>query len=231
VRVLSVNHGPNVGGGVFDRLVEEQGNELEQWLVPDGPHRAPPEAYDAIMVFGGGMHPDEDARHPWLAGEAEFLRRALAAEVPLLGVCLGAQLIARAAGSWVGPAETPEVGWLPVELTPAGRDDPVLGALTSPVDAFQWHFYTYAVPAGGVELAVSPACTQAFGLGGHVWGIQFHAEVTRSMIETWIAEDVAELPLPPEELLGATAERIDDWNDVGRALCTAFLDVAAARRR
>jgi GMP synthase (glutamine-hydrolysing) len=174
------------------------------------------------------MHPDEDARHPWLPGEAEFLRQALSAEVPLLGVCLGAQLIARAAGAWVGPAATPEVGWRTVELTPAGRADPVLGALPSPVEAFQWHFYTYRVPAGGVELAVSTACTQAFAIGRHAWGIQFHAEVTRSMIETWVAEEVAELPMAPAELLAATASRIDAWNGAGRALCSAFLAAATA---
>jgi GMP synthase-like glutamine amidotransferase len=231
VRVLSVNHGPSVGGGIFDRLVEENGHELERWLVPSGPHEEPPEAYGAIMVFGGGMHPDEDTRHPWLAGEAEFLQQTLAGEVPLLGVCLGAQLIARAAGAWVGPADVPEVGWLPVELTPAGRADPVLGVLPSPFDAFQWHFYTYAVPSGGVELAVSPACTQAFRLGRRAWGIQFHAEVTRSMIETWVDEEVAELPLPAEELLAATTGRIARWNAAGRDLCQAFLGMAAARPR
>lgn len=229
MRVLSVNHGPSVGGGIFDELVVREGHELARWMVPDGEHDARPQAYDAIMVFGGAMHPDEDGRHPWLSGEAEFLREALSAEIPLLGVCLGAQLIARAAGAWVGPAATPEVGWLPVELTAAGREDPVLAALPSPVTALQWHFYTYEVPPGGVELARSPACTQAFSIGGHAWGIQFHAEATQRMVERWVAEDVAELPLPSEELLEATKEHIAGWNRAGNQLCAAFLAASSAR--
>ena len=81
------------------------------------------------MVFGGAMHPDQDAEHPWLPGEAAFIGARSRARVPLLGVCLGSQLIARAAGAGVGPAATAEVGWFPVELNEAGRADPVLGAL------------------------------------------------------------------------------------------------------
>jgi GMP synthase (glutamine-hydrolysing) len=229
VRVLSVTHGPTVGGGVFDELVERRGHRLERWLVPEGPHGPGPEAYDAVLVFGGAMHPDADEGHPWLTGEAEFLRRALDAEVPLLGVCLGCQLIARAAGAWVGPAAEPEIGWLPFELTGAGRADPVLSALGDGVPAFQWHHYTFGIPPGGVELARSAACTQAFRIADHAWGIQFHAEVTRAMIEAWVVEDADELPLPAEELLEATAARIAAWNEAGRRLCAGFLAVAAGR--
>ena len=100
------------------------------------------------MVFGGAMHPDQDAEHPWLPSEADFIRGALEAQVPLLGVCLGSQLIARAAGAPVGPARAPEVGWHRVELTEAGRADPVIGVLPGHVEAFQWHYYTFDLPAG-----------------------------------------------------------------------------------
>ena len=229
MRVLSVTHGPTVGGGVFDELVEREGHRLERWTVPlGGPGPDEPEAYDAVLVFGGAMHPDADEGHPWLPGEAEFLRRALERRVPLLGVCLGCQLIARAAGAWVGPAASAEIGWLPFELTGAGREDPLLSALGDDVRAFQWHHYTYAVPPGGVELARSTACTQAFRIGDHAWGIQFHAEVTRAMVDAWVAEDGGELPLPAAELLAETDGRIGAWNEAGRRLCAAFLDRAAA---
>jgi GMP synthase-like glutamine amidotransferase len=172
------------------------------------------------------MHPDQDGSHPWLTAEVEFLRSALAARVPLFGVCLGSQLIARAAGAWVGPARSPEVGWLPVELTDEGLSDPVLGTLPARVDAFQWHSYTFELPARATQLATSPAARQAFALDGRAWGIQFHAEATREMIATWIADEPADAPVDPVQLLAETDKRIAGWNETGRALCRAFLAAA-----
>jgi GMP synthase (glutamine-hydrolysing) len=231
VRVLSVTHGPSVPGGVFDEAVEEAGHLLERWVVPMGGTPQPPSAYDAIFVFGGSMHPDQDDDFVWLEREAEFLVETLASGVPVLGVCLGAQMLARAGGAWVGPAPAPEVGWFEVELTPEGREDAVLGALPARTHAFQWHHYTYAVPEGGTELARSEASTQAFRLGRAAWGIQFHAEVTLPMLRAWVAEDYAELPGDPEAFLAEAEARIGPWNEQGRALCDAFLEVAATARR
>ena len=226
MRVLSVTHGPSVPGGVFDEAVETRGHELERWVVPFGGAPRPAASYDAVMVFGGSMHPDQDEHFGWLAREAEFLSRVLAEDVPAIGVCLGAQLLARAGGASVGPAGVPEVGWHEIELTEAGRDDPVLGTLPPRTEAFQWHHYTYELPTGAVELARSDVCTQAFRRG-RAWGIQFHAEVTSPMIEAWAAEDVGELPVPVDELLAETASRITAWNETGRTLCTAFLEAAS----
>jgi GMP synthase (glutamine-hydrolysing) len=226
MRVLSVTHGPSVPGGVFEETVARAGHRLERWSVPVTEAPAPATAYDAVMVFGGAMHPDEDARHGWLEREAEYLSEAFAADVPLFGVCLGAQLIARAAGATVGPAPVPEVGWLAVELTDAGRGDAVLGALPTRFEAFQWHHYTFGIPEGGTELAASSACTQAF-VAGRARGIQFHAEITREMVEAWIAADGHELPLSADELLAETDLRIGAWNETGRLLCAAFLESAS----
>lgn len=229
MRVLSVTHGPNVPGGIFDEVVETSGHELERWSVPLGDAPRPARDYDAVMVFGGAMHPDQDDQFTWLEREEEFLREALAEEVPILGVCLGAQMLARAAGAWVGPASAPEIGWFDVELTPEGRADPVLGALASPTEAFQWHHYTFGIPSGGVELARSESCTQAFRLGGYAWGMQFHAEVTLAMVAAWAAEIPDDLPVPAHDFVAATEARIADWNEQGRKLSAAFLEVAASR--
>ncbi len=226
MRVLSVTHGPTVPGGVFDEVAEASGHDLERWVVPLGGTPQPPSAYDAVMVFGGSMHPDQDGEYAWLEREVEFLRRTLEDGVPVLGVCLGAQMLARAAGAWVGPAEESEVGWFEVELTPEGQDDPVLGTLPPRGDAFQWHHYTYAVPDGGTELARSERSTQAFRLR-NAWGIQFHAEVTLPMLEAWVAEDGDELPISPDRFLTEAAARIERWNEQGRSLCAAFLAQAA----
>ena len=225
MRVLSVTHGPSVRGGVFEETVERGGHRLDRWSAPVAGAPAPATEYDAVMVFGGAMHPDEDARLAWLEPELQWLGDAVSAGVPLLGVCLGAQLIARAARGWVGPAEESEVGWLAVELTDAGRADAVLRALPPRFEAFQWHHYTFAVPDGGTELAASSVCTQAFAVG-RARGIQFHAEVTRETVETWIADDGNELPMPAAELLAETDRRIGAWNESGRLLCAAFLDDA-----
>jgi len=227
VRVLSVTHGPTVPGGVFDEAVEASGHVLERWSVPDGtsPERA--RRYDAVMVFGGSQHPDEDDRFAWLEREEEFLQDALAERVPIFGVCLGAQMLARAAGASVRPAHVAEIGWLDVSLTAAGADDPVLGVLPPSATVFQWHHYTFDVPAGAVELARSPICPQAFRLDGRAWGIQFHAEVTLAMVTAWSEEDPDDLPMPAEELRAESARLISHSNEQGRALADAFLRAAS----
>jgi len=226
VRVLSVTHGPSVPGGVFDEVAEAAGHELERWVVPLGGAPQPAASYGAIMVFGGSMHPDQDEEHGWLEREEAFLRDALVRDVPVVGVCLGAQMLARAAGAWIGPASEPEIGWFEVVLTPEGRDDVVLGVLPPRTQAFQWHSYTFDVPERGTELARSAACTQAFRVGSRAWGLQFHAEVTLPMVRTWTAEEADELPVGTQEFLAETERRIGAWNDHGRRLCEAFLATA-----
>ena len=236
MRVLSVVHDPAVtgGGGLFEQVVLERGDHLDRWVVAEG-DAAPgdPSHWDAVMVFGGAMHPDQDAEHPWLQGEVAFIERAVEAGVPTIGVCLGAQLLARAAGAWIGPAGSAEVGWFSVELNDDGATDPVIGVLPRRVDAFQWHYYTFELPEGAVELARSEAVRQAFRLGERAWGIQFHAEVDRRMLDRWFREGAAELPKPVEEIRAETGRLLGAWNEQGRALSTAFLDEArrvASRR-
>jgi len=225
--VLSIVHHDVTDGGVFDQTAEELGHSVERWLPPDdGVASRSPTDYDAIMVFGGAMHPDQDDAHPWLTPEVDFIERTLSARVPVLGVCLGAQLLARAAGASVCPAEASEVGWVEVGLTAAGHADPVLSTLPDRIDAFQWHHYTFGLPATATELATSAAARQAFVIGDHAWGIQFHAEVTREMIASWAHAGADDLPGTPAELLAQTDELIGTWNDAGRRLCSAFLATA-----
>jgi GMP synthase (glutamine-hydrolysing) len=226
VRVLSIVHHDITDGGVFDETAERLGHAVEHWLPPLGDTVPTPEDHDAIMVFGGAMHPDQDSAHPWLTPEVDFLRRTLETRVPVLGVCLGAQLLARAAGGSVGPADASEVGWVEVELTAAGHADPVLSTLSARIDAFQWHHYTFGLPDAATELARSEAALQAFALDGHAWGIQFHAEVTREMIAGWVSQGADDLPGTPAEMLAQTDDLIGTWNDAGRRLCSAFLATA-----
>jgi len=222
MRVLALTHGPSVGAGVFGEAVEAGGHDFSEWCLPLGGNAPADPDPDAVLVFGGAMHPDQEDSHPWLARELRFLESALERDTPTFGVCLGAQLLARAAGASVHPADESEVGWHGVELTAAGAADPVFGRLPERFDAFQWHHYTYGVPAGGVELARSPACTQAFRLG-RSYGIQFHAEVTATMVARWLEEDPADV-VDADVLREETEARIEGWNELGRRICTRFLE-------
>jgi GMP synthase (glutamine-hydrolysing) len=229
VKLLSIIHGEGARSCLFGEVAEEEGHAVEEWSVAwEKPLSRPLDDYDAVFVFGGAMHADQDDRHPWLREEALVLQRILDVRIPVLGVCLGAQLLARAAHARVGPASQPEIGWFPVELTEAAADDPVLSRLPERFDAFQWHYYTYEVPSGAVELARSEACTQAFRLGDAAWAVQFHPEVTLRQIERWIAD--SEDPPPAgtaETMRRESAEKIGEWNELGRTLCGAFLEAAA----
>ena len=229
MQILSVIHGTDARTELFAPAIEESGHALDEWSFGWGtPPPRPLDAYDAVFVFGGAMHADQDEHHPWLADEVEWLGGVIESGTPVLGVCLGAQLIARARGArvWRIP-DGPEIGWCHAELTEAGALDPVLSSLPRMFEALQWHHYTYALPAGAVELARSPACTQAFRLGESCWGVQFHPEVTASQLEGWI-DDADDPPPSPERLRAETPHKIERWNELGRGLCAAFL--AAAER-
>jgi GMP synthase (glutamine-hydrolysing) len=218
MRVLALTHGSNVGPGVFADAIRAGGHQLVERVVPA--EGLPSHGADAVIVLGGAMHPDQEETHGWLRAEVEWIGRELERGTPLLGVCLGSQLVARAAGAPVYRAAEPEVGWLPVEVEHGG--DPVASALPRRFDAFQFHEYTHALPDGAEELARSRVCTQAYRLGD-AWGVQFHPEVRLEQIESWAVEEpdaVGDM----NTFLGESRRRIAGWNELGRRLCTAFLE-------
>ena len=215
--VLAIIHGESVRSGVFGDVVRARGHGLEEWSLAWGtPLPRPLDAYGAVLVFGGAMHADQDEHHPWLREENFFLQRLLDLHMPVLGICLGAQLLAKAAHAPVFPAEEAEVGWFEVELTDAGADDPILGRMPRTFEAFQWHYYAHGVPAGAIELARNRVCTQAFRLGENAWGVQFHPEVTLQQVQSWVDEE-EELPVDAQATArGHAASRIESWNELGR---------------
>jgi GMP synthase-like glutamine amidotransferase len=230
MQVLAVVHGDEVRSGVFAEPIAAGGHEFEEWSIAHRPAPSRPlEAYDAAIVFGGSMHADEEEKHPWLRDEELLLRRFLAARKPVLGVCLGGQLVAKAAGAWVGRASEPEIGWHEVELTAAAASDPLFARLPRRFVALQWHYYAFAVPEGAVEVARSPVCSQAFRLGELAWGVQFHPEVTLTMVEQWL-EEPEEVDFDREALRRETYDRIEEWNVLGRELCAGFLGVVERLR-
>jgi GMP synthase-like glutamine amidotransferase len=220
--VLSVVHGEDARTELFGPVVAAAGHRLSEWSFESG--GAPPAA-DAVIVFGGAVHPDQDDRHAWMKDELAWLTGLIENGVPTLGICLGSQLLARVAGSWVGPLEPREVGWAEVELTDEGLADPVLGVLPPRFAALEWHHYHHGLPDGAVELARNSACLQAFRLGDACWGVQFHPEVTGAQLERW-TDDPDDDPPDPERFREETHGRIGEWNELGRRLCGAFLAVA-----
>jgi len=230
MRLLAVVHGEEVRSGVFAEPVAAGGHELEEWSIARRPAPARPlSSYDAVFVFGGSMHADEEEAHPWLRDEKELLRRFLDSATPVLGVCLGGQLLAEAAGAPVYRAPEAEIGWHSVELTPSAASDPVFARLPQDFCALQWHYYAFDVPSGATELARSPVCSQAFRLGELAWGVQFHPEVTLAMVEGWL-EEPEEVDFDREALRRETHERIEEWNSLGRELSRAFVAVAERLR-
>ncbi len=231
MRVLAVVHHDNAATGVFAEPALAAGHEFVEWL----PHEQPPPARDgfgAAMVFGGAMNVDEEDEHPWLRDEKRFLGELLERGTPMLGVCLGSQLVAEAAGGKVRRAARSEIGWYETELTPEGAADPLLSVLPGRFEAFQYHHYEWLPPPGGVTLARSPNALQAFRLGERpVWGLQFHPEVTEpdlvSWLDEWDDDPVAVASgLDPHAIRTESAGKIGAWNDAGRALSARFLELS-----
>lgn len=146
-------------------------------------------AFDALVILGGSQSANDAT--PGLRLEYRILESALARGVPILGICLGAQMIARALGAAVRPNPAPEIGWFPVDFLAPARTDRLMAGLRRET-LFHWHAETFELPSGAVRLARSAACpNQAFRYGDRVWGLQFHPEVTPEMVREWIALDEA----------------------------------------
>ncbi len=142
---------------------------------------------EALIVLGGPMNVYEEGAHPFLKDEDRLLKEALERDIPVMGICLGAQLLAKASNAAVTRAPVREIGWHEVELTANARSDPLFYGLPQVLNVFQWHEDTFAIPEKGVHLAASSGCpNQAFRARRHAYGLQFHVEVTPPMIESWI---------------------------------------------
>jgi len=237
MRVLGVRH---PGGGTCGLLAERcdaDGHELVEWSPGAGePMPAPPTEFDAVAVFGGGLNVRDVERLPWLRAEIELLRDVLQEGVPVLGVCLGAQLLAAAAGAEVRRSPSPEIGWFDVARTPEGELDPLLGRLPARFLAYEWHSYAFALPAGSVMLARSAACPQAFRLGESAWGVQFHPEVLPEIVREWALDyesdaDAIAMGFDPGEHITEAAERLPVWMEIGRTLFDGLLTAASAAPR
>jgi GMP synthase-like glutamine amidotransferase len=149
--------------------------------LPDAPDA------DALVVFGGEQAATDDDIHPYLPHLADLMAAYTRADKPVLGICLGSQVLARAYGAENHLGTAPEFGWVDVELTDAGRADPVLGVLPDLFPVFHWHSDTFTLPQGALHLAHSPTARhQAFRIGRATYGTQFHFEASRAVVADWL---------------------------------------------
>lgn len=145
--------------------------------------------FDWLIVLGGVMNTTDEDKYPWLVEEKKLIKAAIDRDKIVLGICLGAQLIAEVLGSKVTKNKYREIGWQPVRLTPEGKKSPVFRYFSDRFTVFQWHDFTFGIPDGAVKIAENDACpNQAFEYNGRVIGIQFHPEYSVNSIEKLINE-------------------------------------------
>jgi GMP synthase (glutamine-hydrolysing) len=204
VRALVLQHIACEPPGVYEDVLRERGATIDRVEIDEGEQLPDRTGIAAIVCMGGPMSATDDAELPWLADEKAFIADAVRSGVPFWGVCLGVQLLAASLGARVYSGPAPEVGVLPVELTEAGRTDPVFSALPSEFLTLQWHGDTFDLPQGAVRLAGSPAYpNQAFRIGDSAYGVQFHIEVSADLAREWAA--VPEYSAALERVLGPGA--------------------------
>lgn len=208
MRALVLQHIAVEGPGSLAPLLRTRGWDLDTVALYAGDRvPAQPRAYQAIIVMGGPMGVYDEDTYPFLRAEHEFLQQAIAQEVPLLGICLGAQLLARALGARVYRNARREIGWYTVDLTPAGRADALFADVGSPLRVFEWHSDAFDLPAGATHLAWSADCAhQAFRYGDRTYGILFHLELLPEMIRAWLKAFHAELAEEADRVSAAQIE-------------------------
>jgi GMP synthase (glutamine-hydrolysing) len=200
--------------GAFAEVMAERGWTTTTCEVDETGEVPELGSFDAIVAMGGPMSVNDETELPWLVAEKRLIGDAVAAGIPYFGACLGVQLLAASLGAKVYAGESPEVGILPVELTDAGRVDPVIGSLDGQILTLQWHGDTFDVPVDAVRLAGSDAYpNQAFRYGSSAYGIQFHIEVSAEMAEEWARVPAYASALEQPVGLHALDEMIDALRD------------------
>jgi GMP synthase (glutamine-hydrolysing) len=186
--VLVIENDPNLEGtGRLGEALERSGlpwQRARAWVDDVG--ALDPAAFSAIVAMGGEMHALDDARFPYLAREATLLEQAVERDVPVLGICLGGQLLARSLGARVQPAGALEGGWVPIAPASGLDGDPVLGHLTGPTGVFSWHVDIFDLPEGATQLATGEVTEQQAFRYGRAWGLQFHPEVDGDLFDSWL---------------------------------------------
>ena len=231
--VLFIKHIDIEGPGTLGEFLDEKSIPYEIVDVSNG--NALPSVtsqYKAIVILGGPMNVYEEDKYPFLKSEDLLIKTAIIEGTPMLGLCLGAQLIAKAVGAKVGKAEEKEIGWFKVDLTDNGIKDPLFQGLEKEIDVFQWHGDAFDIPENGLHLGSSKACSnQAFKYNNNVYGLQFHLEVTKDMVYEWMdaySDEISSMgnKVNREEIIEQADAFSESYNAQARIFYENFLKIA-----
>jgi len=241
-RILVFQHVAAEPLGTLDPLIRRRGHRVKFVNFERQPDAKPRlDRYKGLIVLGGPMNVEDRDQRAHLQTEIDVIGEALAQDKPVLGICLGAQLLAHALGGGVRRHTTSEIGWYELATTEAGRGDPVLAPLGDIAPIFQWHGYTFDLPNGATHLARTSTCeNQAFRHGDNAYGFQFHLEMDGPLIDRWLnlpsyRDDLiaAGLGRDAESIRADTLARIEAMQGRAHEVFNNFLDLIGtpARRR
>lgn len=186
--VIVIQHVASEGMGTLNRVFQTQKIPFRLVRPFEGDRFPTLSEMGGVVVLGGSISSNDEETYPWLAEEVRWLQGQLETGIPIAGFCLGAQILARSLGQSVYRSQPPEIGWLPLELTESGIEDPVLAAAGDHPRVYQWHEDTFELPAQAVLLARSSnRVKQAYRIGDRVYGFQFHPEADRQVAAEWLS--------------------------------------------
>jgi len=194
LKIHLIQHLDFEGPGCIQDWINKKSHSTSYTYMYAGEQLPDVDDIDMLIVLGGAMNVDEDDKYPWLREEKRFIASCIAADMPVLGICLGSQLIVRALGGKVYPNNEKEIGWHPIQKAFSDKTHPLHFILPEVITCFHWHGDTYDLPIGGMHLYQSAGCySQGFLYGGKVMALQFHPEANEGLVNAMLSHEGGEL--------------------------------------